>query len=159
MLAASSAAWLIAEPTSSGAPTAAIQNAGLDLRQSAAPIASPTAAPSTPAPAPPTQGTSSSPPVAQTIEIEGSGATAEPFETVRLHGTYRGGAQRFLQVQRWANGRWQAFPVPAKTDESGRFTAYVELGRPNDYRLRVRDPQSGLTSAPFTLTITDTAGA
>ncbi|HEU4547891.1 MAG TPA: serine/threonine-protein kinase, partial [Microlunatus sp.] len=47
MLAASSAAWLIAEPTSSGAPTAAIENAGADLRQSAAPIESPTATPST----------------------------------------------------------------------------------------------------------------
>lgn len=159
MLAASSAAWLIAEPASSGAPTAAIQNAGLDLRQSAAPTAGPTAAPSTPAPAPPTHGTSSSPAAAESIEIQGPGATAEPFETVGLRGTYRGGGQRFLQVQRWVSGRWQSFPVPAKTDESGRFTAYVELGRPNDYRLRVRDPQSGLTSEPFTLTITDTAGA
>ncbi len=159
MLAASSAAWLIAEPASSGAPTAAIQNAGLDLRQSPTPTASPTAAESTPAPVLPSHGTISSPSVVQTIEIEGSGATAEPFETVRVHGTYRGGAQRFLQVQWWVNGRWQAFPVPAKTDGSGQFTAYVELGRPNDYRLRVRDPQSGHTSEPFTLTITDTAGA
>ena len=158
VLAASSAAWLIAEPASPGAPTAAIQNAGLDLGRSEPPIASPTAAASTPAPAPPSRG-SSTPSLVQTIEIEGSGATAEPFETVRVHGTYRGGAQKFLQVQWRVNGRWQAFPVPAKTDGSGQFTAYVELGRPNDYRLRVRDPQSGHTSDPFTLTITDPAGA
>jgi hypothetical protein len=159
VLAASSAAWLIAEPASSRAPTAAIQNAGLDLGQSAPPIASPTAAASTTAPALPSHSTSSSPSLVKTIEIEGSGATAEPFETVRVHGTYHGGGQRFLQVQWRVNGRWQAFPVPAKTDGSGQFTAYVELARPHDYRLRVRDPQSGHTSDPFTLTITDPAGA
>ena len=110
-------------------------------------------------PTPSARVTAGSDPVVETIQVTGSGITAEPFETVRIRGTYRGGAQRFLQVQWWVNGSWQAFPVPAKTDESGQFTAYVELSRPNDYRLRVRDPQSGITSDAFTLVIKDAAGA
>jgi hypothetical protein len=154
LLATSSAAWLIAEPASSGAPPAAtIQNG-----QSAARV-SPAADPGTPEPIPTPRTTAGSEPVVETIQVEGSGATAEPFETVPIRGTYRGGAQRFLQVQWRVNGSWQAFPVPAKTDESGQFTAYVEMSRPNDYRLRVRDPQSGITSDPFTLLIKDAADA
>jgi hypothetical protein len=158
MLTASSAAWLVAEPTSSGAPTAAIQNAELDHGTSAGRV-TPTAAPRTPVPTPTARVTAGSDPVVPTIQVRGSGVTAEPFETVRIRGTYRGGAQRFLQVQWWVNGSWRAFPVPAKADESGRFTAYVELSRPNDYRLRVRDPQSGTTSDAFTVVIKDAAGA
>jgi hypothetical protein len=46
-----------------------------------------------------------------------------------------------------------AFPVPAKTDQSGQFTAYVELGQPGRYRLRVLDPGSGVKSEPFLLVI------
>ena len=46
-----------------------------------------------------------------------------------------------------------AFPMPAKTDESGQFTAFVELGQPGRYRLRVVDPDSGVTSKPFVLVI------
>ena len=154
LLATSSAAWLIAEPASSGAPPAATIQSG----QSAARV-SPTADPGTPEPTPTPRTTAGSDPVLETIQVEGSGVTAEPFETVPIRGTYRGGAQRFLQVQWRVNGSWQAFPVPAKTDESGQFTAYVEMSRPNDYRLRVRDPQSGVTSDSFTLLVKDAADA
>ena len=45
------------------------------------------------------------------------------------------------------------FPLPAKTDQSGQFTAYVELGQPGRYRLRVLDPDSGMTSKPSALVI------
>jgi hypothetical protein len=74
---------------------------------------------------------------------------ARPFQPVRIEGMYRSGPDRFLQVQRWEGGKWLAFPVPTKTDKSGKFTAYVELGQPGRYRLRVLDPGSGLTSKPF----------
>ena len=158
MLAASSAAWLIAEPASSGAPTAALQNAGRDQPRSAARV-SPTAAPRTPVPTPTTSDADAADPVVETIQVQDSAITAEPFETVRIRGVYRGGAQRFLQVQWWADGSWQSFPVPSKTDASGAFTAYVELSRPDDYRLRVRDAQSDVTSQPFTLVIKDATGA
>jgi hypothetical protein len=43
--------------------------------------------------------------------------------------------------------------VPTKTDQSGQFTAHVELGQPGPYRLRVLDPDSGVTSKPFVLVI------
>jgi hypothetical protein len=78
---------------------------------------------------------------------------ARPFQTVRIEGMYRSGPDTFLQVQRWEGGEWLAFPVPTKTDKSGKFTAYVELGQPGRYRLRVLDPGSGLTSKPFVVVI------
>jgi hypothetical protein len=89
-----------------------------------------------------------------TIQLEDLADSARPFQTVRIQGTYRGGAGTFLSVQRWEGGRWLAFPLPTKTDQSGRFTAYVELGQPGRYRLRVLDPESGVTSKTFVLAIT-----
>jgi hypothetical protein len=59
-----------------------------------------------------------------------------------------------LRVQRLEGGQWLAFPLPAKTDNSGRFTTFVELGQPGRYRLRVVDPDSGMTSKTFVLVIT-----
>jgi hypothetical protein len=89
----------------------------------------------------------------QTIQVEAPTAPAMLFETVRIQGTYHGGADTFLRVQRWERHRWLAFPLPTKTDQSGRFTAFVELGEPGLYWLRVLDPDSGVTSKPFLLTI------
>ena len=88
-----------------------------------------------------------------TIQLEDLPDSARPFETVRIQGTYRGGADTFLRVQRWEGGKWLDFPLPTKTDQSGQFTAYVELGQPGRYRLRVLDPDSGVTSKPFVLVI------
>ena len=88
-----------------------------------------------------------------TIQLEDLPDSARPFETVRIQGTYRGGADTFLRVQRWEGGEWLAFPVPTKTDQSGRFTAYVEFGQPGRYRLRVLDPDSGATSKTSVLMI------
>jgi hypothetical protein len=56
-------------------------------------------------------------------------------------------------VQRWEGGGWLAFPLPTKTDKSGQFTAFVEFGQPGRYRLRVLDPDSGVTSETFVLVI------
>ncbi len=88
-----------------------------------------------------------------TIQLEDSVESAEPFEAVRIRGTYHGGADTFVQVQRWEGRRWLAFPLPTKTDQSGRFTAYVELGQPGRYRLRVLDPDSEVKSDTFVLVI------
>ena len=90
----------------------------------------------------------------ETIQLEDLADSARPFQPVRIQGTYRGGAETFLRVQRWEGGKWLDFPVPTKTDQSGQFTAYVELGQPGRYRLRVLDPDSGVTSKPFVLVIT-----
>jgi hypothetical protein len=88
-----------------------------------------------------------------TIQVENSGGTARPFQTVQIQGKYRGGKDTFLQVQRFEGGKWLAFPLPTKTDQSGRFTAHVELGEPGRYRLRVLDPDSGVKSHAFVLVV------
>ncbi len=88
-----------------------------------------------------------------TIQLENLADSARPFQTVRIEGTYRGGADTFLRVQRWEGGKWLAFPLPAKTDRWGQFTTFVEFGQPGRYQLRVLDPNSGVTSKPFVLVI------
>jgi hypothetical protein len=89
-----------------------------------------------------------------TIQLEPLADSSRPFQTVRVEGTYRSGPNTFLRVQRLEGGQWLAFPLPAKTDNSGRFTTFVELGQPGRYRLRVVDPDSGMTSKTFVLVIT-----
>ena len=79
--------------------------------------------------------------------------SARPFETVRIQGRYRGGEDTFLRVQRKEGGKWVDFPLPTKANRSGQFTAYVEFGQPGSYRLRVLDPDSGVTSKAFVLLI------
>jgi hypothetical protein len=92
-------------------------------------------------------------PQKETIQLEDVVPSARPFETVQVQGTYRGGAGAFLRLQRLEGGNWRDFPLPAKTDQSGRFTTYVELGQPGRHQLRVRDPDSGVTSKPFVVMI------
>src|SRR5215212_2331436 len=87
------------------------------------------------------------------IQVKGLDASARPFETVRIEGKYPSGADTYLRVQRWDEGEWLAFPIPTKTDQSGQFTAYVELGQPGRYPLRVLDPDSGTTSKTFVILI------
>jgi hypothetical protein len=87
------------------------------------------------------------------IQLEDLAASARPFEAVRIQGTYRGGAGTFLRVQRWDGGKWLDFPLPTKTDQSGRFITQAEFGQPGRYRLRVLDPDSGVTSETFVVMI------
>jgi hypothetical protein len=89
----------------------------------------------------------------QTIQVEKVVDSARPFQTVRIQGTYRGGANTVLRVQRWEADQWVSFPLPTKTDQSGQFTTHVELDRPGSYRLRVLDPDSGVASRTFVLVI------
>jgi hypothetical protein len=89
----------------------------------------------------------------ETIQVVTPAGSGKPFEAVRIRGTYRGGPDTVLRVQRWEGGMWLDFPVPTKSDRSGRFTAYVELGLPGRYWLRVLDPDSGAQSKPFQLVI------
>jgi hypothetical protein len=89
----------------------------------------------------------------EAIQLADLAASARPFEAVRIQGTYSGGAETFLRVQRWERGMWLDFPLPTKTDQLGQFTTYVELGQPGRYWLRVVDPGSAVTSKPFVLVI------
>ena len=58
-----------------------------------------------------------------------------------------------MRVQLWQAGKWVNFPLATKTDQSGRFTAYVEPGPPGRYLLRVVDADSGATSKPIVVVI------
>jgi hypothetical protein len=89
----------------------------------------------------------------RTIQLVDVVQSARPFEAVRVQGTYRGGAETFLQVQRWEGGKWVAFPVPTKTDRLGHFSTYVELGQPGRYPVRVVDPDSGVRSKTLVIVI------
>ena len=64
----------------------------------------------------------------ETIQLEAPPKSAGPFQAIRIQGTHHGGAETFLRVQRWEGGEWLDFPLPTKTNQSGQFTAYVELG-------------------------------
>jgi uncharacterized protein YjbI with pentapeptide repeats len=97
--------------------------------------------------------TVSEPTSAPSVQLEDLPDSARPFQTVRIQGTYHGGAHTMLRVQRWEEGKWLAFPLPTKTDQSGQFTTHVEFGQPGRYQLRVLDPESGVTSKPFVLVI------
>ena len=116
--------------------------------QSAAP-----GGPSSSAVPPPASEPRSGPAERETIQVQDPPESAKPFQTVRIQGTYPGGADTFVRVQRWEAGKWLDFPVPTKTDQSGQFTAYVELGQPGRYRLRVLAPDSGVTSKTVVLVI------
>jgi hypothetical protein len=90
---------------------------------------------------------------ADTIQLADVAGSARPFEAVQIQGTYPGRPKTFLRVQRLERGQWLDFPLPTRTDQSGQFTTYVELGRPGRFWLRVMDPGSAVTSKPFVLVI------
>ena len=152
----SSSPWTTAHSSARPAPTGISTHSPAPGGQS--PSADPSsAADSGPPTSTPTPGdgdsTGAGPAGEKAIQLEDSVDSAKPFQTVRIQGTYSGGVDTFLRVQRWEGGKWLDFPVPAKTDSSGHFTAYVELGRPGRYWLRVLHPDSGVTSKPVALII------
>jgi hypothetical protein len=90
-----------------------------------------------------------------TIQLDDLSDSAKPSEAFRIQGTYHGGAGAFLRVQRWEGGEWLDFPLPTKTDDSGRFITQAEFAQPGRYRLRVLHPDSDVTSKTFVVVIED----
>ena len=81
---------------------------------------------------------------------------AAPFRVVRVSGTVRTPSpaardQVHLEVRRGAG--WSTFPLPAVTGAEGQFTAFVSLGSPGRYRLRVVAAGGGPVSDPFLVTV------
>ena len=145
-------AWLISEPAPSALPATSATRGGLSSSAGPSQASDPRPPTSTTTPEA-GDNTGSRSAEQETIQLENSADSAKPFQTVQIQGTYRGGADASLRVQRWEGGQWLAFPLPTKTDQSGQFTAYVELGEPGRYRLRVLDPDSGVTSNPSVVVI------
>lgn len=147
---ASVAGWQVSQPASSDVAAVVVQSPA----PGGLPSTSVPSRTSGPAPTPAAGDTNGSDATeGDPLLLQDPADAASPFQTVRLTGTYRGGADILLRVQRWEEGDWLAFPIPTKTDRSGQFTAYVELGQPGRYKLRVLDPDSGVASKPSVLVI------
>lgn len=81
------------------------------------------------------------------IQLATSTLFGQPFETVRVDGTYVPmNAPIQLRVQWQRRDDWVNFPLPVMPKRSGDFTAYVEFGRTGRYQLRILEPTTGATS-------------
>ena len=75
-----------------------------------------------------------------------------PFETVDIPGRYRGvKGSRELRLQMLRGNVWRQFPLPVITRQSGEFRAYVYVGKPGSYRVRIVDPAEQRSSRSLTL--------
>lgn len=112
--------------------------------------------------------TSSSPTASRTNEDAPSSAQAagsaitttsrtyfgRPYETVQIEGRYSGVRRSTrLRVEVQQPEGWTPFPLPAVTRPSGEFKAYVEMGGPGVYRLRILDPRRRATSPVLELVV------
>lgn len=106
-------------------------------------------------PSPPTSTSTATPtPTRRSIRLTPLSSSAQPFETVRYEGSFFGtGNRTTLRVQVQQSDGWLSFPLPTKTDRSGSFSAYVEVGRPGRYRLRAIDPETKAVSNVVVLSI------
>ena len=92
--------------------------------------------------------------VASTPRIETTTTVyfGRPFETVDIPGRYRGvQGSRELRVQLRRGNVWRQFPLPVVTRQSGEFRAYVYVGKPGTYRLRIVDPAEQRSSKSLIL--------
>jgi hypothetical protein len=87
------------------------------------------------------------------IQLEDVPESGKPSQTIRIQGRFRDRPHTFLRVQHREGNRWLDFPLTTMTDRSGKFTAYVELGGPGRYQLRVLDSDSLVTSKNFVVVI------
>jgi hypothetical protein len=100
--------------------------------------------------------TSAPSPLADTIVLTKNAYVARPFEGVRVTGVWRTsglGVRRAVHLEVRRRTGWSRFPLPAVTDASGRFTAFVNLGAPGSYQLRVVGDAGGPTSDSFLVTV------
>ena len=116
----------------------------------------PSTATSPPTSTAPTAGDPSTSPAASASRIETTSLTyfGRPFETIHIQGRYRGvPGPTPLRVQIQEPAGWTLYPLPAFTQPSGQFRAFVELGEPGKYRLRIVDPTRHRSSEVVTLLV------
>jgi hypothetical protein len=106
--------------------------------------------PASPSPtASPARGRASTATGSEGAAIQTSSSTyfGRPFETVEISGRYPGAhGPTHLRVEVQQPEGWAPFPLPAVTRASGDFKAYVEMGGPARYRVRIVDPQRNAKS-------------
>jgi hypothetical protein len=90
-----------------------------------------------------------------TITLRAASATVRRHEIVPLTGRYvaHSGTKQSLHVQVRRHRRWITFPLPAVSNQSGRFKAFVELGHRGVNRLRVIDRSTGHVSNVTAVTV------
>ena len=79
---------------------------------------------------------------------------AAPSQTVPIRGTYQGGPDTFVQAERREGaGKWVVFPVPARTDQLGRFIVHIEIAEVGHHWVQVVDPKKKVRSQPIVVII------
>lgn len=89
---------------------------------------------------------------AKDISLSASTTSAAPMEQVDLTGVYPGGEGAILQVQRFQNGGWEAFPVTVSVSDE-TFSTYVQTSQSGVNRFRVVDTDTKLKSNEVRFTI------
>lgn len=85
------------------------------------------------------------------IALTANPSTVGSMQRINLTGSYPGGGDATLQVQR-KEGSWQDFPTSASV-RGGTFATYVLTGRTGPNRFRVVDEATGRSSNPVTVTV------
>ncbi|WP_101523299.1 hypothetical protein [Nocardioides houyundeii] len=108
----------------------------------------PTSTVVTPVPESPT----TSAPPEKAITLTAGQSTVAAMQQIDLSGSYPQGDGAILQVQRFENGGWAAFPVTVSV--SGEtFATYVQTGQGGETKFRVLDTDSGLASNEVVVTV------
>lgn len=86
------------------------------------------------------------------IALSVSPPSVGPMQRINLTGTYEGGDNARLEVQRQEDGAWTNFGVDAGVT-AGTFQTYVMSGRTGENLFRVFDPAARKGSNAVTVTI------
>ena len=86
------------------------------------------------------------------ISLQAGQNEVSPMDRIDLSGVYPGGEGAILQVQRFAGGSWDDFPVTANVSNE-TFSTYVQTGQTGKNRFRVADTDSGTVSNEVAVTV------
>ena len=86
------------------------------------------------------------------LTLSASVTSASPMQQIDLTGIYPSGEGAILQVQRFADGGWQDFPVTVSVSNQ-TFTTYVQTSQGGVNRFRVVDTDTHLASNEVRVTI------
>jgi hypothetical protein len=86
------------------------------------------------------------------ISLSAGQTDVAPMQQIDLSGVYPEGEGAILQVQRFAAGGWQDFPVTASVSNE-TFSTYVQTSQSGVNRFRVVDTDTGLESNEVKVTI------
>jgi cytoskeletal protein RodZ len=144
---ASASSTTSSDPTTSSGPTTSSPPATPSPPATSS-LPKPTRSSSTSAP----PSTSSPPPQMAPLTAVALTKVAKPYQTVRLTGQFVK-SHSVLRVQELRHTTWTTFPLPAMTDASGRYNAYVELAKRGQHELRVVSTETGAESNVVTVTV------